>query len=149
MKTLTSNLIAVLPVFLVLLSSLVSCNKTKGTSTDYIAIRNRDTASLSLTRYGKRFFGKLIVYKPGAVIDSGEVRGDIINDSLIGDFHYLPFGAKHTKRRAFALRDSSGYLVRGYGIERVYMGIPYYVEGSITFRQDGFIFDKVSSSSSN
>lgn len=128
---------------------LTSCNEVKekeaaSDGVNYVAIKSPDTAYLTLSKHGDRFIGKLLIRKPGLVVESGEVRGEIKGDIFIGDYHYLPFGDRYHKRKGFALKDSSGYLIRGYGTHHIYMGIPYLVEGTISFPQDGFVFERTS-----
>ncbi|MFD2597944.1 hypothetical protein ACFSQ3_03185 [Sphingobacterium corticis] len=136
-------------VFFVVFAGLFSCNQFQqeeaaSDGVNYVAIKSPDTAYLTLSKHGDRFFGKLLIRKPGLVVEFGEVRGEIKDDIFIGDYPYLPFGDRYHKRKGFALKDSSGYLIRGYGTHHIYMGIPYLVEGTISFPQDGFVFERTS-----
>jgi hypothetical protein len=71
-------------------------------SASYIAVAGPDTAWLDLTIKGATFKGRCAINYNNRFVDSGEVRGLIRGDSLLGDFHYLHYGLEW-KRVAFAL----------------------------------------------
>ncbi len=109
----------------------------------YIAYSNRDSAQLELNLFESRFHGKLRFYRPGGEIDSGEVQGNIKNDTLTGDYYYTPFGWGQKKRRPFVLLKKGSQYILGTGTEQVYMGIPHYIPSTISFQQAKFIFGTV------
>ncbi|WP_437918782.1 hypothetical protein [Sphingobacterium sp. LRF_L2] len=128
-------------LFFLFAIGIESCGTNNDRSSNsYTAIHNRDTALLRLTLYDKSFFGSLIIRKPGHVIDSGKVQGKIIADTLLGDFYYLPFGSRHKKRRAIALLVRGDSLLRGRGVEKVYLGIPYHEPGTVSFDSVDYTF---------
>lgn len=95
---------------------------------------------LSLTYYEHSFYGKMKILKPGGVRDSGEVQGKIYGDTLLGDFSYQPFGAKHKKRIAYVLLNKTDSLIQGNGRPSDYLGVPFYLPESINFNSPKFIF---------
>jgi hypothetical protein len=64
----------------------------------YIARSKHDSARLDLNLFESRFHGKLWFYRPGGEVDSGDIRGNIQKDTLIGDYYYTPFGWGQKKR---------------------------------------------------
>ena len=121
-------------------SLLTNCTTGKVDTVEYVAITNRDTAMLTLTYYEHSFYGKLKIFKPGKVIDSGEIQGNIYGDTLVGDFSYQPFGARHKKRRAYVLLNKTDSLIQGNGRESDYLGVPFYTPESINFNSPKFTF---------
>lgn len=125
---------------------LISCGES--TKQDerkaiYIAINGRDTAKLELTRYEKRFYGKMKITRPGRVIDSGEIEGNILKDTLLGNFFYLAHGWKNKKRNPIVLLLKDNQYIQGSGIRTNFMGVPHYVPSSISFKDPKFIYDRV------
>lgn len=129
----------------VLLFTLSSCGRNLNeVKNEYIAYSKRDTAYLTLTLAGDNFYGKLRIAGPGNVVDSGDVRGRIIRDTLLGDFYYRPYQAHLKKRKAYVLINQQDSLVQGRGVETVYMGIPSYMPNSISFDSAKYVFYPVS-----
>jgi hypothetical protein len=108
---------------------------TKGHSASYLAIDGADTASLELTLKGTTFKGKCAISFGDKFTDSGEVKGLVRGDTLLGDFHYLHYGLEW-KRVAFALLKKDQTLYMGEGDQGEYFNIPY-------FKPDGPRFDSV------
>jgi hypothetical protein len=78
--------------------------------------------------------------KPGGYRVTGEISGNVKGDTLIGDYHYTPYKWKEKKRVPFAvLPDGNNYL-EGKGKVLIYMGIPYYVENTLSFQNPKRIF---------
>lgn len=130
---------------LLLLCSLASCGKSgsnKSETKKYTAVNNRDTASMSLTLYENEFYGKLMITKPGKVIDAGEIEGKIVGDTLIGNFFYTQHGWAHKKRKPLALLLKNGKYIQGTGLTSVFMGIPSFVPASISFESPTYVFDE-------
>lgn len=119
---------------------LVACTSSEESTVHYTAVSKRDTARLKLTLFEGTFYGKLVISKPGDVVDSGEVRGKIMQDTLLGDNYYRPYGAKQKKRRPFVLLHRKDAMVQGTGIQKVYLGIPYFEPGTIDFDSAKFVF---------
>jgi len=136
------RLITFAAYFVLLALSFASCEE-KRRDTEllrYVAFSNRDSAQLELNLFERRFHGKLRFYRPGGEIDSGEVQGNIKNDTLAGDYYYFPFGWGQKKRRPFVLLKKGSQYILGSGTEQVYMGIPHYIPSTISFQQAKFIF---------
>ncbi|UZJ66249.1 hypothetical protein OKW96_09385 [Sphingobacterium sp. KU25419] len=55
-----------------------------------MAISKRDTAYLKITKRENYFYGKYIVQYGNSAKDSGEIRGNILGDTLLGDYFYIP-----------------------------------------------------------
>jgi len=126
--------------FVLLSLTMLSCSPKENNTVHYIAVNKRDTARLELTLFDKTFFGKLKVFKPGNVVDSGDVQGNIRKDTLLGDVYYRPYGARNKIRRPFVLLKDGTSFIQGGGAESMYMGIPYYAEGTISFDSPKFVF---------
>ncbi|QEL02625.1 hypothetical protein FKG96_17975 [Olivibacter sp. LS-1] len=128
-------------LILTFLSLPLSCGSDQiGQTMDYIAHSNGDTVYLKLTRFQESFYGKLRIEGRGNTVVSGDVRGRIAMDTLIGDFYYRPYQAKFKKRRAYVLIDKKDSLLQGTGAESVYMGIPSFIPSSISFDDPKYIF---------
>ncbi|WP_333864875.1 hypothetical protein [Sphingobacterium sp.] len=108
----------------------------------YIAQSKRDSARLDLNLFESRFHGKLWFYRPGGEVDSGDIRGNIQKDTLIGDY-YTPFGWGQKKRRPLVLLKKGSQYILGTGTEQVYMGIPHFIPSTINFRDPKFIFAEI------
>lgn len=139
------RLIAIAVYCVLLIFSFAGCEEKRRDTAllRYIAYSNRDSAQLELDLFESRFHGKLRFYRPGGEIDSGEVRGDIKNDTLAGDYYYTPFGWGQKKRRPFILLKKGAQYILGTGTEQVYMGIPHYIPSTISFQRAKFIFSSV------
>lgn len=109
----------------------------------YIAQSKRDSARLDLNLFESRFHGKLWFYRPGGEVDSGDIRGNIQKDTLIGDYYYTPFGWGEKKRRPLVLLKKGSQYILGTGTEQVYMGIPHFIPSTINFRDPKFIFAEI------
>lgn len=120
--------------------SNISNLKTK----DYQAISNRDTAYLRLTKHDNFFYGHYLVNYGGSSKDSGEIRGNILGDTLKGDYFYYPRSGGVKKRSPFALLQKGSTLKLGTGSVMSFMDIPYY-SPSIPINYDDvkFIFHEI------
>lgn len=139
------RLIAIAVYCVLLVLSFASCEEKRRDIEllKYVAYSNRDSAQLELALFESRFHGKLRFYRPGGEIDSGEVRGNIKNDTLSGDYYYTPFGWGQKKRRPFILLKKGSQYILGTGTEQEYMGIPHYIPSTINFQETKFIFREV------
>ncbi len=124
---------------------LISCEERRRDTKvlSYIAHSERDSARLDLNLFESRFHGKLFFYRPGGEVDSGDIRGNIQKDTLLGDYYYTPFGWGQKKRRPFVLLKKGSLYILGTGTEQVYMGIPHYIPSTVNFQDPKFIFEKV------
>lgn len=107
----------------------------------YRAIAKRDTALLKLSRYEDTFHGQYMVKHGFGDIDSGEIRGKITGDTLIGDYFYMPASGSKQKRIPFALLMEGDKLKLGKGAIASFLAIPYYAPDiPIDYEVQGFIF---------
>jgi len=139
------RLLSIAVYFILVVLLLTSCEERRQ-DTDvlrYSAHRKRDSARLDLHLFESRFHGKLWFYRPGGEIDSGDIRGDIQKDTLLGDYYYTPFGWGQKKRRPLVLLKKGSQYILGTGTEQVYMGIPHYIRSTINFQDAKFIFAEI------
>lgn len=124
---------------------LIACATDTGPSMSYLAINGKDTATLKLNIMENRFFGTFQINSPGGRIDSGNVRGDVKGDTLIGSFNYIPHGMANAKIKPIALlKGKNGEFIQGKGHIAVYMHIPYFWENTpIKYDDPKFIFKPV------
>lgn len=127
------------------ITSVIACNSKNHKAEEYVAIYKRDTAYLHLEIFENRYHGKLRIEGPGRRKEFGDVQGKVSGDTLVGDYLYKPYKAKEKKRRAFVLKRENGTLLQGFGLEHVYMGIPYYEPSSVSFDGAKFVFKSVQS----
>lgn len=131
----TTNLL-----FSIAATLLFSCQQKEDNRTHYRAVNGKDTAQLSITVYDDRFYGRyeMIYGKNGK--DSGTVRGQIIGDTLKGEFKYISFGGtKSISPIQFLKKD--GKLRLGKGLKATYMGIPFYVKEVPMDYDTGFVLE--------
>lgn len=141
---------ALLPLIKYALLSFIlyGCNRPKevkvveSNSASYIAIAGPDTAWLDLTIKGTTFKGRCAINYNNKFVDSGEVKGLIRGDSLLGDFHYLHYGLEW-KRVAFALLKKADKLAMGEGGQGAYFNIPYFKPDELRFDSVRFVFQKM------
>lgn len=109
----------------------------------YAAISGTDTASLKLVITGSQFKGLYEVNYHGSFKDSGEVKGTIKGDTLIGDYHFQHYGLEKWRRAPIALLKKDGKLLLGTGTMENYLTISYFKAGEpIDYSQPEFIFQK-------
>jgi len=134
-------------LFLILiLASIVSCNskeeKNEYKQVLYRAVNNKDTAILAININDKRFYGRYEIsyYQTGK--DSGDVRGDIKENTLTGDFHFISNGGSW-KRIPLALLKKENKLVLGNGVVGTYMNLPCFIQGTLNYDNPKFVFEEV------
>lgn len=136
-KTFTLSVIFLTTLFL-------SCKKKdiENEKMYYRAIKGKDTALLSMRTYKDRFYGEfeMIYGKRGK--DSGAIRGQIIGDTLKGEYNYLSYGGSKTIS-PFTLLKKNGKLQLGKGLKATYMGIPFYVKEVPVDYELGFTFEEI------
>lgn len=136
----------IIKVFL-LVTLLSGCSRpvdvktTKTHSASYIAIDGVDTARLELDVKGTTFRGRCAISFGNKYTDSGEVKGAVRGDTLLGDFHYLHYGLEW-KRVAFALLRKDDTLIMGMGGQGEYFNIPYFKPDELRFDSVKFVFRK-------
>ncbi|WP_426790570.1 hypothetical protein [Sphingobacterium sp. WOUb80] len=139
------RLLSTVVYFILSVLLLSSCEERRQDTEDltYVAQSKRDSARLDLNLFESRFHGKLWFYRPGGEVDSGDIRGNIQKDTLIGDYYYTPFGWGQKKRRPLVLLKKGTQYILGTGTEQVYMGIPHFIPSTINFRDPKFIFVEI------
>ncbi|OIV40971.1 hypothetical protein [Flavobacterium johnsoniae] len=125
---------------------ILSCNskeeKKEYKQILYRAVNNKDTATLDLNISDKRFYGRYEIsyYKIGK--DSGDVRGDIKENTLTGDFHYISNGGSW-KRIPLALLKKENKMILGNGVVGTYMNLPCFIQGTLNYNDPKFVFEEV------
>ena len=123
---------------------LSSC-KSDGYKTKqfYKATSKQGVALLSLTVENDRFYGQYKIQYSAAVIDSGEVRGVIVADTLRGRFKYISYGGSQ-ELKPFLLLKRGDTLKLGSGSAYTYLEIPFFLHQSIQFKDSDFQFLPIS-----
>jgi hypothetical protein len=126
---------------------LHSCNKKSNGSIRkfYKASKGDETAFLSLVFADNTFYGKYEIRYGQLGKDSGAVRGNRNGDTLRGDFCYKSYGGD-IKREPFVLLESDQNLKLGTGLVSTYMTIPFYVKGTLEFKDSNFLFKPIDKS---
>ena len=111
--------------------TIAACNPDRETSnktvtTRYVAYSKGDTAIATLVESPSLFKGVLEIRYEGSYKDSGDVRGFIKGDTLMGDYHYQSYWLPIWKRKPVIFLRRNGNLVLGKGIVKFTMGIPHY-----------------------
>jgi hypothetical protein len=110
---------------------------------NYLAINDADTALLKLIITGSQFKGQYEINYHGNFKDSGDVKGTIKGDTLLGDYHYQHYGIEKWQRVPIALLKKDEKLILGIGSTETYLGISYFRPGTvIDYDQVKFIFQK-------
>ena len=142
MKVTKPLLLFAISVIAVLIQGCDSREK-KVVRTSYLAIKGADTAILKLTITGTQFIGQYEVNYHGSFKDSGDVKGAIKGDTLIGDYHFQHYGLEKWFRGPIALLKKDGRLILGTGTLENYLGISYFKKGApIDYSAPKFIFQK-------
>lgn len=123
---------------------LQGCNKKENGSIRkfYKASKGKDTAFLSLVFTKSTFYGEYEIQYGLLGKDSGAVRGKRHGDTLRGDFCYRSYGGD-IKRVPFVLLESEKTLKEGTGLISTYMTIPFYVKGTLEFKESNFLFEPI------
>ncbi|WP_115171263.1 hypothetical protein [Sphingobacterium spiritivorum] len=106
----------------------------------YTATHKNIKAYMNLRLGEHTFYGKYRIVYPGNAIDSGEVKGKVFNDTLMGDYRYKQYGWKENKIRPFILLQKGDSLIQGTGMELLYLGVFYFAPESISFDSPRFVF---------
>ncbi len=123
---------------------LHSCNKRENKTFKkfYKASKGDSTAFLSLVFTKNTFYGEYEIRYGLLGKDSGAVRGNRHGDTLRGDFCYRSYGGD-IKRAPFVLLESNQKLKLGTGLISTYMTIPFYVKGTLEFKESNFLFEPI------
>lgn len=108
---------------------MLSCNqnhKKAIPATKYTASLNGDSALATLEISKALFKGVLeIRYKTGYK-DSGDVKGFVKGDTLMGEYHFQKYWFPVWKRNPIIFLKKGNKLIMGKGIVKYTMGIPHY-----------------------
>lgn len=119
---------------------LIGCTSDKDKKQEYYkAVSKENTALLSLKIDNDEFYGNYKIRYADDIIDSGNVRGIVIGDTLRGRFSYSSYGG-NKEVKPFLLLKRGDTLKLGSGAIYKYMKIPYYTPESIEFKSLDFQF---------
>ncbi|WP_157273839.1 hypothetical protein [Pedobacter sp. BAL39] len=109
----------------------------------YTAIKNLDTARLSVDIVPSTFKGVLQINYDQTYKDSGDVQGIVKGDTLIGDYSYKHYKLKLWKRKPIALLKKGDTLMMGEGIIKNTFGRIYFDQTvPISYSSSSFVFVK-------
>jgi hypothetical protein len=124
LKTYITNLF---PLAIIIL--LFACNQKapkKNVSIQYLAHLNGDTAMASIEASNALFKGVLEIRYKNGFKDSGDVKGFVKGDTLVGEYHFQKYWFPVWKRNPIIFLKKGDRLVMGKGTVRYTMGIPHY-----------------------
>lgn len=133
---------------LLFIAMLLGCNfnEKKTDPTIYRAINGKDTAVISLSTAENRFWGQYEIRYSKMGKDSGDVRGEIIGDTLRGVYKYISYGGSW-KKAPIALLKKNDKLILGKGVASSLMDMPIYMSDvPIDYNNSIFIFEEVKKS---
>jgi len=107
----------------------------------YKAYQKGDTATAKIYHSKEMFKGTLEIQYKGTYKDSGDVKGVVKGDTLIGEFYFLTYKlAWQRKPVAFLLKKDR--MVMGQGLTKLTVGIPHFnTEVPIDFNEkERFVF---------
>lgn len=145
----TKNIMKKLFFITAVIFLLYSCNKRENKTFRkfYKASKGDSTAFLSMVFTENTFYGEYEIRYGLLGKDSGAVRGNRIGDTLRGDFCYRSYGGD-IKRAPFVLLEKNQELKLGAGLISTYMTIPFYVKGTLEFKDSNFLFKPIEKSQS-
>ncbi len=91
-----------------------SSKQTIRETTKYIAFKDQDTAKAELY-ISKEIFKGILEIDNGTAKDSGEVKGVVKGDTLIGDYSFQRYGLKQWKRKPVVFLKKDDLLIMGEG----------------------------------
>jgi hypothetical protein len=143
-RKIAKMLLGLAPVITVLFQGCFSKEKEPKTENlSYLAIKGRDTASLNLVITGTFFKGKYEVNYHGSHKDSGDVKGRIKGDTLLGDYFFQHYGMEKWHRAPIALLKRNDQLVMGVGATETFLSKSYFRKGTvIDYDHVKFIFQR-------
>ncbi len=118
---------------------LIGCKPDASQEQFYHATTGKNNAILALNIDKNQFYGTYKVQYADDIIDSGDVRGIVIGDTLRGRFNYISYGGSQAVK-PFLLLKSGDTLKQGSGFVYTYMKIPYYLPKSVVFKASDFQF---------
>ncbi len=98
---------------------------TQLTYIKYVAFHKGDSAIAIINKSKEMFSGSLRIGNGGDNVDSGQVKGVVKGDTLIGEFHYLHYQLEW-KRKPVVFLMKKDSLVMGEGLIKLTVGIPHF-----------------------
>jgi hypothetical protein len=115
--------------FLIAVACMLGCgNSSKPTQLTYVTYVGHlhgDTATAILHKSKQLFSGTLEIYYQGTYKDSGDVKGVVKGDTLIGEFHFLHYKLEW-KRKPVAFLMKKDKMIMGQGLTKLTVGIPHF-----------------------
>lgn len=108
---------------------LFACNRTapkKNIPVKYLAYLNADTAIATIEASKALFKGVLEIRYKNGYKDSGNVKGFVKGDTLMGEYHFQKYWFPVWKRNPIIFLRKGDRLIMGKGTVRYTMGIPHY-----------------------
>jgi hypothetical protein len=134
---------------ILLLSLLCGCakeNKFKEKKFFYRAVNGKDTAFLSISLNQTHFTGMYEIRYGTLGKDSGDIRGKISGDTLIGLYNYKTYGGNNNIVPIALLRRGNK-IMRGKGLEMSYMNIHYFSHDTpLDYDNSEFVFEEINKS---
>lgn len=111
----------------------------------FVAYRNGDTAIALLKMSESIFKGQLVIKYERGYKDSGEVKGAIKGDTLIGDYHFQHYDLPKWKRDPIIFLKRGKKLIRGNGVIKYTLGFPGFNKNiPIDFDENKiFVFEQI------
>jgi hypothetical protein len=132
--------------FILLVSLLYGCNKEnkfKKNESFYRAINGNDTAFLSLSLNEKHFTGNYEIRYGTVGKDSGDVRGKISGDTLLGLYNYVTYGGNNNIIPIALLRRGNK-IYWGKGLAMSLMNVYFFSKDvQMDYDNSEFVFEKV------
>lgn len=143
-KNVLPNLIILF--FILLVSLLYGCNKEnkfKKKESFYRAINGNDTAFLSLSFTQTHFTGLYEIRYGTLGKDSGDIRGKISGDTLIGLYNYKTYGGNNNIIPIALLRRGDK-IYWGKGLAMSLMNIHFFSKDvAMDYDNSEFVFEKI------
>ncbi|MCF0056110.1 hypothetical protein [Dyadobacter sp. CY356] len=120
-------------IYFLLLTAFISCSPDYDTKYyKAISLDKKDTAILKLITAKGSFYGDYKVIYDGRSTDEGTISGNIIGDTLVGNFRYL--SRDNTKLiDPIVFLKTGNKLKLGTGEAGTYMNFHVYKRGTVSF----------------
>jgi len=110
----------------------------------YRAVAGDDTATFKVDVTDKQFKGTLEILYDGHYKDSGEVKGYVKGDTLVGNYLFTHYGMEQLRRIPIALLQQNNKLILGVGSMEIYLDRTYFKKNRpIDYKNVKFVFEKV------
>ncbi|QNK62900.1 hypothetical protein H7F33_20580 [Pedobacter sp. PAMC26386] len=110
----------------------------------YVAVKGADTAVLKLVVTGSQFKGQYEVNYHSSFKDSGDVKGVIKGDTLLGDYNFQHYGMEKWDRVPITFLKRDGKLILGAGTVETYFSKSYFKAGTqVDYSDPKFVFLKI------